>query len=207
VLLIADEVITGFGRTGRNFAVDHWSVTPDLMCMAKGISGGYAPLGAVALSDGIRATFIQEQAPFDHVFTYASNPVAAAAASEVLRIWEEEGLAQRAEEVGDYLLQELAALDRHSIVGDVRGLGLMAGIEFVRDRGTRAPFPAEAQIAKQVGRAALANGLVVYPGTGMADGVQGDAISLFPPLIFTRRHVDELVSRLDAALAQVEQTL
>jgi adenosylmethionine-8-amino-7-oxononanoate aminotransferase len=98
-------------------------------------------------------------------------------------------------------------LQAHPIVGDVRGLGLMAGLEFVRDRASREPFPAEAQVAKLVARIALQNGLVTYPGTGMADGVRGDVISLFPPLIFTAGHVDELVDKLDATLTQVEESI
>jgi len=205
VLLIADEVLTGFGRTGRPFAVDHWYVTPDMITMAKGISGGYAPLGAVAVSQEIRAAFEEKGVPFDHIFTFAANPIAAAAASEALAIWEEEALTEQAAEVGGYLFRQLAALQAHPIVGDVRGLGLMAGLEFVQDRASREPFPAEKQVAKLVGKFALQNGLVTYPGTGMADGVRGDVISLFPPLIFTAGHVDELVDKLDASLTQVEK--
>lgn len=207
VLLVADEVLTGFGRTGRTFAVDHWGVVPDLLVMAKGISGGYAPLGAVAVSERIRAVFTEKQMPFDHVFTHCANPLAAAAASEALAIWEEEGLTGRAAEVGAYLLAQLEALKRHPIVGDVRGLGLMAAVEFVRDPGTREPFPAQAQVAKRLGQAALEQGLVTYPGTGMSDGVRGDVLSLFPPLTFGHEHVDELLARLDAAVTQVEATL
>jgi adenosylmethionine-8-amino-7-oxononanoate aminotransferase len=204
VLLIADEVMTGFGRTGRHFAVDHWGVAPDMMAMAKGISSGYAPLGAVAVSERIRAVFEEKLAPFDHIFTYTANPTAAAAASAALAIWEEEGLTERAAQVGGYLFRQLATLQEHPIVGDVRGLGLMAGLEFVQDRASREPFPAEKQIAKLVGKIALQHGLVTYPGTGMADGRRGDVISLFPPLIFTAGHVDELVAKLDATLIEVE---
>jgi adenosylmethionine-8-amino-7-oxononanoate aminotransferase len=207
VLLIADEVLTGFGRTGRHFAVDHWQVVPDMMTMAKGISSGYAPLGAVAVSERIRALFEEKLAPFDHIFTFAANPIAAAAASAALAIWEEEDLTRQAAEVGDYLLCQLAALQEHPIIGDVRGLGLMAALEFVQDRATREPFPAEKQVARLVGKVALQNGLVTYPGTGMADGRRGDVISLFPPLIFSRQHVDELVDKLDATLTQVEEII
>jgi adenosylmethionine-8-amino-7-oxononanoate aminotransferase len=207
VLLIADEVLTGFGRTGRRFAVDHWNVAPDLITMAKGISGGYAPLGAVAVSQRIRAVFEEQRVPFDHVFTYSADPIAAAAASEVLAIWEEEGLTEQAARVGEVLIRRLAALKEHPIVGDVRGLGLMVALEFVRDRATREPFPAEAQVAKLVGKLALEHGLITYPGTGMVDGVRGDVISLFPSLTFTLQHVDELMSRLDATLTRVEAIL
>lgn len=207
VLLIADEVLTGFGRTGRPFAVNHWEVVPDMITMAKGISGGYAPLGAVAVSFKIRALFEEKGIPFDHVFTFSANPVSTAAASEALMIWEEENLTEQSARTGQYLLQKLMSLKKHSMVGDVRGLGLMAGIEFVQDRVTKEPFPAEKLIAKQVGKTALQNGLVTYPGAGLVDGVRGDILSLFPPLIFSRQHVDELINKLDKTLTQVEQVL
>ena len=207
VLLIADEVLTGFGRTGRPFAVNHWEVVPDMITMAKGISGGYAPLGAVAVSFKIRRLFEEKGLPFDHVYTFSANPVSTAAASEALMIWEEENLTEQSARTGQYLLQKLMSLKKHSMVGDVRGLGLMAGIEFVQDRVTKEPFPAEKLIAKQVGKTALQNGLVTYPGAGLVDGVRGDILSLFPPLIFSRQHVDELVDKLDKTLIQVEQML
>jgi adenosylmethionine-8-amino-7-oxononanoate aminotransferase len=207
VLFIADEILTGFGRTGRHFAVNHWNVVPDVITMAKGISGGYAPLGAVAVSQKIRAVFEEKRVPFDNVFTHVANPISTTAASEVLKIWEEENLTDRAAQVGEYFMRRLAGLKEHAIVGDVRGLGLMVGIEFVRDRVTKEPFPVEKQVAKLVGKFALQNGLVTYPGTGMVDGQRGDVISLFPPLIFTSQHVDELVAKLDATLTQVEQVV
>lgn len=207
VLLIADEVITGFGRTGRPFAVNHWDVAPDMITMAKGISGGYAPLGAVAVSSRIRGLFEEKGMPFDHIFTFAANPVSTAAAHEALTIWEEENLTEQAARTGEYLLHQLAGLKRHSMVGDVRGLGLMVGIEFIRDQSTKEPFPVEKSVARLVGKTALQNGLVTYPGVGLVDGVRGDILSLFPPLIFSRQNVDELVDKLDKTLTQVKQKL
>jgi len=207
VLFIADEILTGFGRTGRPFAINHWNVTPDIITMAKSISSGYAPLGAVAASAKIRAVFEEKRVPFDQVFSYTANPISMAAASEALKIWEEEDLTSHAAQIGEYLMRQLAGLKEHAIVGDVRGLGLMVGIEFVRDRATKEPFPAETLVAKRVGQIALQNGLVTYPGAGMVDGQRGDAVLLFPPLIFTPQHVDELVSKLDATLTQVERAM
>ena len=122
-------------------------------------------------------------------------------------IWEEENLTEQAARTGEYLLRQLAGLKRHSMVGDVRGLGLMVGIEFIRDQSTKEPFPAEKSVAKLVGKTALQNGLVTYPGMGLVDGVRGDILSLFPPLIFSRQNVDELVDKLDKTLAQVKQKL
>jgi adenosylmethionine-8-amino-7-oxononanoate aminotransferase len=207
VLLIADEVITGFGRTGRPFAVNHWEVLPDMITMAKGISGGYASLGAVAVSSKIRGVFEENGMPFDHIFTFMANPISTATAHEALKIWEEENLSEKAAQTGEYLFRQLNGLNRHAIVGDVRGLGLMAGLEFVADQTTKEPFPAEKAVAKRVGMIALQNGLVTYPGGGMVDGVRGDILSLFPPLIFSRQNVDELVDKLDKTLTQVEQKL
>jgi len=207
VLLIADEVITGFGRTGKPFAVDHWDVVPDMITMAKGISGGYAALGAVAVSSEIRGVFEEKSMPFDHVFTFMANPISTAAAHEALKIWEEENLSEHAARMGEYLFRQLDVLKKHDIVGDIRGLGLMAGIEFVADRISKEPFPADKSVSKLVGRIALQNGLVTYPGGGMVDGTRGDILSLFPPLIFSQQNVDELADKLDNTLTQVKQYL
>jgi adenosylmethionine-8-amino-7-oxononanoate aminotransferase len=207
ILLVADEVFTGFGRTGRNFAVDHWGVVPDLIAMAKGISGGHAPLGAVAVSTRIREVFENSNMAFDHIFTYSQSPVSTAAASETLKIWKEEQLAEHTAAISPYFLQQLGTLKDHSIVGDVRGIGLMGGIEFVMDQASKEPFPAEKLVARQAGYIALQNGLVTYPSTGMVDGMRGDAISLFPPLIFTELHVDECVAKLHDTISQLERIL
>jgi adenosylmethionine-8-amino-7-oxononanoate aminotransferase len=207
VLFIADEVLTGFGRTGKPFAVNHWGISPDMITMAKGLSSGYAPLGAIGISQKIRAVFQEKQVPFDHIFTFSSNPISTAAASEALKIWEEEQLSLRAEKTGEYMLRQLETLKKYEMVGDVRGLGLMAGIEFVQNRGTKEPFPIEKGVAKLVGKAALQKGLVTYPASGIIDGVKGDIISLFPPLVFTPHHVDEMVEKLKAALEEVERML
>ncbi|THB76725.1 MAG: aspartate aminotransferase family protein [Desulfobacteraceae bacterium] len=208
ILLIADEVITGFGRTGKPFAVNHWDVVPDMITMAKGLGGGYASLGAVGVSTRIRGVFKEKHMPFDHIFTFMSNPVSTAAAYEALQIWAEENLTDQAAQMSGYLFDQLAGLQQdHPMIGDIRGLGLMAGIELVADRSTKEPFPVERTAAKAVGRVALENGLVVYPATGVVGGVRGDIISLFPPLIFTRQHVDELVRKLDITLTQVGQIL
>lgn len=196
VLLIADEVLTGFGRTGKMFALDHWGVSPDLMIMAKGISSGYAPLGAVGVSRKIRSFFESEQTPLDHIFTFAANPVSAAAAEAALDIVEKESLVENADRVGRYLHQRLGELKQFPMVGDIRGIGLMAGIELVRDRDTRQPYDPSAAMAGKIAGLALEKGLVTYPGTGLVDGTCGDVISLFPPLVFTTGHVDEMMAVL-----------
>ena len=143
VLFIADEVITGFGRTGKTFGMEHWSVTPDLMTMAKGISGGYAPLGAVAVSDRVWSVFAEQEVTFDHIFTYAANPLSATVGSAVLDILVEDDLVQRSATRGEYLFAQAERWHRHAIVGDIRGRGLLLGVELVADRTTKEPFPPE----------------------------------------------------------------
>lgn len=208
VLFIADEVMTGFGRTGANFAVDHWGVVPDLIATAKGISGGYIPLGAVIAREELVAVFERNRSNFVAGHTYSGHPVAAAVGLAVLRYIQEHDLVRNAREVGAYLLGRLRELmPRHPIIGDVRGLGLMVGVELVADRATRAPFPPERQVAMAVTLEALERGLICYPGTGSVDGVLGDHLKFTPPLILTRAQADELVDILDRALGAVEGRL
>jgi len=202
VLLIADEVLTGFGRTGKMFALDHWDISPDLMIMAKGISGGYAPLGAIGVSHKIRSFFEACQTPLDHIFTFAANPISSTAAEVVLDILEKESLVENARAVGQYMQTRLQTLKNYPFIGDIRGLGLMAGIELVRDKQTRRPFDSTAGMAIKISRIALNKGLVTYPGTGVVDGTFGDVISIFPPLIFSKDHVDEMITRLESAIRE-----
>jgi adenosylmethionine-8-amino-7-oxononanoate aminotransferase len=207
VLLIADEVVTGFGRTGRNFAMDHWDVVPDLLVMGKGVSGGYAPLGAVAARSSIRAAFADAGTPFEHIFTFGGHPVAMAAGLAVLRIWEREGLTQRAAGLEAAFRAALDRLMEHPFVGDIRVSGLMAGIEFVADRETKEPFDPALKVGTRVREAGLRNGIVTYPGSGMADGTRGDIISLYPPLIVGGAEIGEIAERLEATLVDVEREL
>ncbi len=207
ILFIADEVMTGVGRTGLNFAIEHWGVVPDILVTAKGITGGYAPLGAVVVRDKIFEAFLPPQGSgqFIHGFTYSGHPLSCAVANTVLQIWEEEALTQNVAELGPYLRQGLEELqDRHQLVGDVRGIGFMQGMEFVRDRISKEPFPADLKVARQVCQAALEEGLIVYPGSGSVDGVLGDHLLVTPPLIITRAQLDELLLKLDHALDRVE---
>ena len=211
VLLIADEVVTGFGRTGRDFAVDHWGVVPDLLVMGKGMSGGYAPLGAVAIRAPIRAAFEEQGAAFEHIFTFGGNPVSAAAGLAVVDVWERERLTEHVAELGPGFAAALEPLRRFPFVGDVRTLGFMAGIEFVEDRETRRPFPPEARVAAKAREAGLQAGIVTYPGTGMAEGPggrpAGDIISLYPPLTFQPSHIVEMGARLADAFARLDREL
>ena len=206
VLLIVDEVITGFGRTGTNFGIEHYGVVPDLMVMGKGISG-YAPLAAVAVRDHVRQAFVDAKVAFEHIFTYGGSPVATAAGLAVLEIYRRERLVEHVEELAPALASNLQGLREFGFVGDVRTLGFMAGIEFVADPVTRAPFPAASKVAVRVREAGLRNGIVTYPGTGMADGKSGDIISLYPPLTFTLDDIADMGERLRATFADVEGEL
>ena len=204
VLLIADEVMTGFGRTGRWFGLDHWDVHPDLLVAAKGATSGYWPFGFVAASDEIHDR-VTRGPGFVHGFTYSHGPVAAAAASEVLRILETEGLVEASAAKGDRLLAGLRArLGDHPYVGEIRGRGLLVGLELVTDRTSREPFPRTARMTEAVVRGARDRGLLVYSGTGNANGVDGDTILLGPPFIITdteiERVIDDLAEAIEAAL-------
>ncbi len=204
VLFIADEVTTGFGRTGRNFAVDHWGVIPDLIACAKGISGGYAPLGAVLAKPEFVGEVRRRGSSFVIGHTSAGNPLSCAAGAVVLRYLRDHDLVHNAAEVGEHFLHRLRALqDHHPMIGDVRGMGLLLGIELVQDRAGKVPFPPGLNVAKRVGAATLARGLVSYPGTGTVDGAMGDHLLYAPPLTITCSQVDELVAILDESLAAV----
>jgi adenosylmethionine-8-amino-7-oxononanoate aminotransferase len=203
VLLIADEVMTGFGRTGRWFGSDHWGLRPDILVAAKGATSGYWPFGFAAASGAIHAA-ITGSTGFVHGFTYSHSPVGAAAAREVLRILQDEALVEASASKGDRLQALLrGTLGEHPAVGEIRGLGLMVGIELVADRETRAPFPRAARLTEAVVREARERGVLVYSGTGVANGVDGDTILLGPPFVITdaelRRVATVLADAVDAA--------
>jgi adenosylmethionine-8-amino-7-oxononanoate aminotransferase len=206
VLLVADEVMTGFGRTGRWFGVDHWGVRPDIVVGAKGGTSGYVPFGFVAASGRVHETVISEPPGYVHGFTYSHHAVGAAAAAEVLRILEDEQLIEASAAKGERLLALLHdRLDAHPNVGEIRGRGLLVGVELVADRETRAPFPRADRVTEHVLRVAREGGLLLYSGTGFADGTNGDAIVIGPPFVITDDELvqlaDGLVAAIDAALA------
>ena len=205
VLLIADEVMTGFGRTGRWFGLDHWGVRPDLLVAAKGATSGYWPFGFVAASDSVHATVTKPGAGFVHGFTFSHSPVGAAVAREVLRILREERLVEASAEKGDRLIGLLRdRLAGHHAVGDIRGRGLLVGLELVAERDTRRPFRRAARVTEASVLAARRRGVLVYSGTGNADGVDGDTILLGPPFIVTD---DELVRIADVLAEAVTEAI
>ncbi len=199
-LLIADEVITGFGRTGKMFACEHWGVTPDIMTVAKGITSGYIPMGGAITRKGIADAFVGSQrVSFRHVITFGGHPVAAAAALRNIQIMEDEGMVENSARMGAYLLDGLNELkDKHPMIGDVRGLGLMCGMELVRDRETKEPYPAEADLGNRLTAGFQANGLLLRGS---------DNMNVAPPLCVTAGEIDEIVSTMDKVFTQVGREL
>jgi adenosylmethionine-8-amino-7-oxononanoate aminotransferase len=205
ILMIVDEVITGVGRIGHNFGIDHWGVVPDIITAAKGIGGGYVPVGAMLVQDRIYAAFEEAGRVFRHGETFTGHAVISAAGAAVLDYVRDHGLVARSAATGRMLGNLLERLRELPIVGDVRGEGLLWGIELVRDKATKEPFPRERGVAERVAKAAFESGLLVVAGAGCADGVRGDTISLSPPLILTEDQAKTLVDTLEAALRKVGQ--
>lgn len=202
VLLIADEVMTGFGRTGEWFACDHWEVRPDILVAGKGASSGYWPLGLTACSSGVFDAVTAVS--FVHGFTYSHSVVGATVGREVLQRLRQDGLVRESRDKGERLLKELrTALEDLPHVGDVRGVGLMVGIELVRDRETREPFARSEGITERVVSRARDEGLLLYPSTGCANGIDGDLIMLGPPFVISDVEMSEAVEKTKSALSAV----
>ncbi|HUQ79038.1 MAG TPA: aminotransferase class III-fold pyridoxal phosphate-dependent enzyme [Patescibacteria group bacterium] len=200
VLLVADEVMTGFGRTGRWFGLDHWGVRADIVVAAKGATSGYWPFGFVAASGAIHDA-VTAKGGFVHGFTYSHAPAGAAAAREVLRILEAEDLVEASRRKGDRLRAMLVdRLGANEHVGEIRGRGLLVGLELVADRATRRPFPRSSRLTEAIVRAAREAGVLVYSGTGNANGIDGDTILLGPPFVITEPELESVVDVLAGAV-------
>ena len=208
ILFIADEVMAGLGRTGFMFAIEDYGVVPDMICLAKGMSAGYTPLGAVVAKDEIYDTFKRGSGIFVHGHTYGGNPLSAAVAAAVLKVIIADKLVENSRVVGAYLLEKAREkLLKFWYVGDVRGKGLFQGVELVRNKKTKEPFPASLGIAEKLTVTLVRHGVIVYPGSGMADGENGDQFLLCPPLIIKKAEADELVDRMEAAFAEFEESI
>ncbi len=203
ILLIADEVMTGMGRTGKPFAVQHWGIEPDLILVGKGVASGYAPLGAVLVSARVVEAFERGSGAFMHGFTYQAHPVCTAAGNAVLDYLEAKKLFDRVTPAGKNLRDALAPLLSHRNVGDVRGLGLLLGVEFVKDKATCEPFPRADNIAEGIRQAAVAEGVLTYPTQGCFDGQRGDHILLAPPFTISPEESALIARALESALAKV----
>ena len=212
VLLIADEVMTGMGRTGRNFAVEHWSVTPDILVAAKGLSSGYAPLGAVLASKRVVDAIASGSGAFLHGFTYNAHPISLAAGRAVLRYLYKEKLvaaadSNRAGTPAAQFKQSLESLRHEEAVGDVRGIGLLWAVDFVADKSSKRPFPPQQNFAGRVAAATLKRGLLVYPMQGSVDGISGDHLLLAPPAIIAAHQITWAEEQLRAAVLEALASL
>ncbi len=200
VVMIADEVITGFGRTGKMFALEHWGVKPDIRTVAKALTSGYVPIGAAIVSGNIADAFIgEDNTTFQHLITFGGNPTSCAAALANLEIMENENMAARSAEMGDYLYERLQVLRKHPIVGDVRGgKGLLCALELVKDRDRREQFPKDIKLDRLAVEAMRAERML---------GRAGHIIPIAPPLCISREEIDEAVDRLDRVVAALGERL
>ena len=203
ILLIADEIMTGMGRTGKPFAVNHWNVEPDLILVGKGVASGYAPLGAVLVSARVVDAFAKGSGAFQHGFTYQAHPASTAAGNAVLDYLERHKLFERVSPAASQLRAALTPLEAHPHVGEIRGLGLLLGVEFVKDRQTREPFPREMNVAEKIRRAALQKDVLTYPSQGCVDGQRGDHLLLAPPFIISDEECAQIAQALQFAATQV----
>jgi len=198
VLLISDEVITGFGRTGTWFGLEHWDIEPDIMQFAKGITSGYIPLGGIGVSTKVKQAIDETPANkrWMHAYTYSGHPTCCAVALANLKIIDEEGLVQQAAELGNRLHEGLHTLDDMDHVGNVRGIGMMAAVELVEDKGTKKSFPTSLKYGARVGQELMKRGLYTR--------MRGDTICLAPPFVATPEQIDRIVEVVRESLKAVE---
>jgi 4-aminobutyrate--pyruvate transaminase len=195
ILLVADEVICGFGRTGNMFGSQTYGMRPDMIVVAKQLSAGYLPISALMVSDGIYRGLVSESekiGTFGHGFTYSGHPVCAAVALETLRIYEEDGILEHVRSVTPHFQARVAELGKHPLVGEARGAGLLAAVELVANKETREPFPPSEAVAAHAGACALNHGVITR--------ALGDAFNFCPPLIITHDQIDELFDASEKAL-------
>jgi len=209
VLLIADEVLCGYGRAGRYLALEHWNVTADLVTLGKGLGGGYTPIAVVLIHEKIHRVFLENWGKFIHGYTYQGNPVSCAGGIAVNRYLRENNLFAQVELKGALLRDKLVDLfNRYDIVGDVRGIGLLMGLELVKDRNTKESFSASLGVAERAREAAMEEGLVVYTGVGgTADVVPRDYLIIAPPFIINEDEIELLVQALERTLQKITREL
>ena len=201
VLLVADEIMSGMGRTGKPFCTQHWNVTPDIICSAKALSGGYAPVGAMIVRKEIAEIIRDGSGAFQHGHTFNGNPVTAAAVLATIRYMKKNRVFENAALLGARFDEKIPSISSIPIVGEVRGMGLMRGVEIVSDQSTKAAFPPSVKAAAVVTEECMKRGLVVYPGTGQISGVAGDQFLFAPPLVSTMDELDTMTERLVEALS------
>ena len=201
VLLIADEVMTGMGRTGNWFAMEQWNIQPDILCLGKGLASGYVALSGIAARGDLVELMWEKTGDFNHGGTFSHHPVAAAVGLATIEYIERHDLIARVQKMGVQLGAMLhATFDDHPHVGDVRGQGLLWAIELVAERAHKQPFPPEMHLATRVFERAFADGLIVYAMSGCADGIAGDHIMIAPSFVVEENQIDEIVAKLQNAL-------
>jgi adenosylmethionine-8-amino-7-oxononanoate aminotransferase len=204
LLLVADEVITGFGRTGRWFGIENFGVSPDVMALGKGATGGYFPLSIMAVRGADVETIRQAQADFNHGGTFSHHAVGAAAGLAALDYIEAHDLIAGAATRGTFLGRRLReALGELPCVGDVRGVGMMWSVEFVAERDSKAPFPPQLHFGQRICDLTFERGVILYPGAGSADGAAGDHLLVAPPFVIGEGEIDEVVVVLQGAILNV----
>ena len=205
VLLIADEVMTGIGRTGKWLACHHFSLVPDIVVVGKGITSGYFPLSAVAAKKGLLDPIQKKGKNFLHAQTFAHHAVGCATGLATLDYLEEHALVSRCAQVGKRLKHKLEGLLNHPHIGDVRGKGLLIGVEFVRNRTKKTPFPREKKYVEAFIAEALNRGLVFWPNIGHADGTNGDLVMVAPPFVIQEDGISEMLEKFEATLTEMEK--
>ncbi|MBY6035913.1 aspartate aminotransferase family protein [Fictibacillus nanhaiensis] len=208
ILMIADEVMTGMGRTGKMFAMEHWNVVPDIIALGKGMSAGYTPMAATLVSDRIMNVIESGSKIVMSGHTFSANPQSAAACLAVLHYMEKNNLQENAAIMGDHLLVQLQRLQwKYSLIGDVRGKGLLCGIELVKDPMTREPFELASKITERLLAICFEKGLLVYPAVGGVTGFSGDSILVSPPLTVTKEQISDMIDILDQAINELTNQL
>lgn len=208
ILFIVDEVMTGFGRTGKNFGIDHWEVIPDIMIIGKGVSCGYTPLGAVILHEKVVDEFLRNSKTFSHHgFTWAGNPLSCAIALEVQNYIQKNNLIERVAELSPYLSEKLNSLKEIPIIGDVRGKGFLMGIEFVKNQKEKTPFERERKITENILEVTFEKGLLLVGGTRMVEGMIGDHVRVAPPFIVKKEDIDDIITILKESILDAMKKL
>jgi adenosylmethionine-8-amino-7-oxononanoate aminotransferase len=207
ILLIADEVMTGAGRTGKWLACHHFDLNPDIIVMGKGLTSGYFPLSALAVRKNIVDSIHEKGKSFLHFQTFTHHPVGCAAAVVTLNYIKSHKLLERCSNIGSSLFEELSSLRTQPHVGDIRGRGMLIGIEFIQEKKTKKPFPRHLKYAENFAFEAIKKGLVLWPNTGHADGVNGDLILVAPPFIIGQNEISRIAHLLRETLLEMKSII
>ncbi len=208
ILLIADEIMTGFGRTGKWFACQYFKVAPDILVAGKGIAGGFVPLSAVFCANKIFQAIKNGSGGFNHGFTFVNNALTTGVGAATLEYIKRKDLVRQSSQKGKYLLSKLQSLKKKfEIIGDVRGKGLMTAVEFVQNRKTKEPFPRKIHLAEKILQLAQRKGLILYFCLSFVDGINGDAVMVAPPFIVTKKEIDKIIKIFSESISEVEKSL